>query len=964
MTKDIENYIAFCRLYIGDTPRATDEQIDSAINQFASMFAGVDQTEVKKSLLSLYTLPIGPYKTLLDSYNPGAGWLSANLNARKSEINWSFWERYKHYLRDKEKYQPGVIFQLDRLTDEILDNLYDPALFDTNFAKKGLVVGQVQSGKTSNFTGLICKAVDAGFNVIIVFAGLLDDLRTQTQNRLESCFLGFTTKDIERIQDEEKPGIGVGLIDNKPIAHAFTTVVSDFKETTVNSIGTNFQTKDPILFVVKKNGRILGNLHKWLSKKNLDAKSVLFIDDEADNASVNASRDRKKATSINQKIRDLLSLFRRNAYVGYTATPYANIFIDRNNENDLFPRHFIVNLPTPPSYLSPEKVFGLDNEDEQPLPIVKIIDDYKKFVPDHHKIGDINTLTYQNIPDSLKYAIRCFIISCAIRCHRGQKNKHNSMLIHISRYQIWQNEIKLIIDKLFKFYRNDILADDPQIYNQLKRDFEENYTYTTGDHTVEYRSYLQTTNEVINSQFSIIKDGIESICWDNVKEHLYHVVSKIEVRALNGSSEDSLAYEDHKDDGYYVIAIGGDKLSRGLTLEGLTISYFLRASKMYDTLMQMGRWFGYRPRYVDVCRLFISEEINRWFKHITIANNELREDFDYLWETNGTPQQFALKVRTSPGLMITSRLKMFSTKDIQVSWASTLVETYSLIRSKESVENNFKLTSNFLKKIGTRYTKSGIDDNRGYLWVDVEHENICDYIENFEIAETSRVKMNLEKMSEYIRTCVREYGELKSWRVVLRRNHELSELVTDNTDRALYTFVLSNGSEITGVCTNRTRVNSHEQDPQIYNLRNYHLISGPNDEFIDMNILDEDLSEALEETVELKRKQHSQNPAVKEWTKKYPSPTLVRKKYRSPNNPLLILYPLNPQKANYGIDIKETQNTIIFNQNDLPFIGFAIVFPNSKNSKGVMYKVNMVNDLEQTEINFEETNDNHYPNEE
>lgn len=964
MNKDIEKFVAHCRIAIGDAPFATDEKIDEAINIFAGVYPLVDKLEVKKNLLSLYTLPIGPYKTLLDSNNPGAGWLSANQNARKKEINWSFWDRYKFYLTEKEKYQPGVIFQLDRLTDEILDNLYDPAIFDTNFAKKGLVVGQVQSGKTSNFTGLICKAVDAGFNIIIVFAGMLDDLRTQTQNRLESCFLGFTTKDIERIQDDEKPGIGVGLPKNNLIAHAFTTVVSDFKETTINSIGTNFQTNDPILFVVKKNGKILANLHKWFSKKNLDTKSVLFIDDEADNASPNASGDRKKATSINQKIRDLLSLFRRNAYVGYTATPYANIFIDRTNENDLFPRHFIANLPTPQAYLSPEKVFGLDNEDEQPLPIVNIINDYKNFVPDKHKIGDTSSLTYQNIPDSLKYAIRCFILSCAVRCHRGQMNKHNSMLIHISRYQRWQNEIKIIIDKLFKFYKNDILADDPQIYSQLKRDFEENYICGTGVNQVEYRSYLQTTNEVINSQYSIIKDGVEPICWDDIKEHLYHVVTKIEVRALNGSSEDSLAYEDHKDDGYYVIAIGGDKLSRGLTLEGLTISYFLRASKMYDTLMQMGRWFGYRPRYVDVCRLFISEEINRWYKYITIANNELREDFDYLWETNGSPQQFALKVRTSPGLLITSRLKMFSTEDTQVSWASTLVETYSLIRSKESIENNYKLTSNFLKKLGTRYTKGGKDDSRGYLWVDIGHETICNYIESFEIAETSRLKMNFEKMSEYIKTCAKDYGELKSWRVVLRRNQETSEIIADSKELSSYSFTLSDGSKITGICTNRTRVNSHEQDPHIYNLRNYHLISGPNDEFIDMHILGEDLNEALEATKELKRKQYLKNPSAKKWDKKYPSPTLVRKEYRSPENPLLILYPLNPKRANCGIDIKETPNVILFNQNDLPFIGFAIVFPKSKNSKGITYKVNMVQDLMDTEINFEETNDNQYPDEE
>ena len=772
MQQDIEKYIDYCRLFIGDTFAATDKKIDEAVNQFAWMFPEIDKLEVKKRLMSLYTLPIAPYKTLLDSNNPGAGWLSTNNYARQLEIEWGFWNRYQKYLREKEKYQPGVIFQLDRLTNEILDNLYDPALVDTNFSKKGLVVGQVQSGKTSNFTGLICKAVDAGFNVVIVFAGILDDLRTQTQNRLENCFLGFTTKDIKRIQDNEKVGIGVGLIDNKPIAHAFTTIVSDFKESTVNSLGTNFQTKDPILFVVKKNGRILANLKRWLSKKDLDGKSVLFIDDEADNASVNTSKNKEKASSINSKIRDILTLFRRNAYVGYTATPYANIFIDRTDENDLFPRHFIVNLPTPPTYLSPEKVFGLDTGDEQPLPIVDIVKDYQDFVPDKHKLGERNSLYYQNIPESLKYAVRCFILACAVRCVRGQARKHNSMLIHLSRYQAWQNEIKLLVDRLFKFYKSDILADDANIYNQLKKDFEENYICGKGNTQMEYKSFVQTTSEVIDSQYATIKEGITPVKWNDVKDQLYYVISKIEVKALNGASTDCLAYEDHKEDGYYVIAIGGDKLSRGLTLEGLTISYFLRASKMYDTLMQMGRWFGYRPQYVDVCRLFVSEEIIFWFKNITIANNELREDFDYLWESKGSPQQFALKVRTSPGLLITSPLKMFSTKDVQVSWAATLVETYSLRRSKESIEKNFQLTSNFIQGLGYRYKKNGADDPRGYLWIDVSYRKVCDFIEHFEIAETSRIKMNLEKMSQYIMSCVNEYGELLSWRVILRNNDD------------------------------------------------------------------------------------------------------------------------------------------------------------------------------------------------
>ena len=957
MQQDIEKYIDFCRLYIGDNDTVTDNMIAKAVNQFASMFPDVDKLEVKKRLMSLYTLPIAPYKTLLDSNNPGAGWFSADNYARKQEIEWGFWNRYQKFLREKEKYQPGVIFQIDKLTNEILDNLYDPALVNINISKKGLVVGQVQSGKTSYFTGLICKSVDVGFNVVIVFAGILDDLRTQTQKRLEKCFLGFTTKDIERIQDNEKIGIGVGLIDNKPIAHAFTTVVSDFKESTVNSLGTNFQTKEPILFVVKKNGRILENLKRWLLSKELDGKSVLFIDDEADNASVNTSKDKKKASSINGKIRDVLKLFRRNAYVGYTATPYANIFIDRNDDNDLFPRHFIANIPTPPTYLSPEKVFGLDAEGGQPLPIVNIVKDYKDFVPDKHKLGDSGILCYQNIPNSLKYAIRCFIIACAVRCVRGQAKKHNDkeFIRNVKR------EIKKLVDRLFKFYKSEILADDAQIYDLLKKDFEENYVCGKGDLLMEYKSFVQTTSEVINSQYSVIKEGIEPVTWNQIKEQLYNVVSKIEVKALNGASADSLAYDEHEKDGYYVIAIGGDKLSRGLTLEGLTISYFLRASKMYDTLMQMGRWFGYRPHYIDVCRLFISEEINYWFKYITIANNELREDFDYLWESNGSPQQFALKVRTSPGLLITSPLKMFSTKDVQVSWAATLVETYSLKRTKESRDRNYHLASHFLQCLGQRYMKNNREDSRGYLWINVSPDKVCDFIEHFEIAETSRIKMNLEKMSQYIKSCVSEYGELLSWRVILR-NQEVNGDSPTNTDKSMY--CLADGT-LPGVCTNRTRVGIPEQDDDVYNLKNYHLISGPKDEFIDMDILEEDLSEALNETIKIKKEQHARNSSIKEWKEKYPSPTLVRQKYRSPNTPLLIIYPLNPEKANVrGFDGQIKQDVECFKQNDTPFIAFAIVFPNSKNSKGVKYKVNEVKDLIETEINFEETNDNQYPDEE
>lgn len=218
--------------------------------------------------------------------------------------------------------------------------------------------------------------------------------------------------------------------------------------------------------------------------------------------------------------------------------------------------------------------------------------------------------------------------------------------------------------------------------------------------------------------------------------------------------------------------------------------------------------------------------------------------------------------------------------------------------------------------------------------------------------------MNLEKMSQYIKSCVSEHGELLRWRVILRNNDHLK----NPDDRSVYN--LANGA-LPGTCTNRTRVGIPEQDDDVYNLKNYHLISGPKDEFIDMDILEEDLTAALNETKKIKKEQHAKNPSIKEWKEKYPSPTLVRQKYRSPNSPLLIIYPLNPEKANVvGFDGNIKRDVECFKQNDLPFMAFAIVFPNSKNSKGVKYRVNQVKDLVETEINFEKTNDNQYPDEE
>lgn len=923
--------INICQAIIGFKLGVSDDEINQAISDVTSipMYAGLDKTELKKSLLAIYNVKVDTYQ-ILEGRDARIPWLKEFKAERQSE--WLFWTRYKRYLAEQKHFAPEVISQLDDLTDRILDKLFNPQRDDVIINKKGLVVGQVQSGKTANYTGLICKAADAGFNLIIILAGIHNNLRSQTQTRIDEGFLGFDTQNTRAYDMNRTIRIGVGLIPgfDNAIANSYTTSTErgDFTKQAANTAGFNFNNPQPIILVIKKNVSVLKRLYSWLKSQSthdiIANKSLLLIDDEADNASINTSRDGDDPTAINKNICKIIKLFNRSAYVGYTATPFANIFIPLDKD-DLFPKDFIINLPAPDNYIGPEKVFGTSaNPDgnEDLLPIVFPVTDSDTFVPAGHKRDDPKP-TIDDIPKSLKTAIKCFIITCAIRIARGQENKHNSMLIHVSRFQAWQNHLKIIIDRLFKYYKSEIEANDPTIMEEFRQIFEED--------TPTYRSYCSITREIMNSPIlSRVDNRMRLHTWNEIKPLLYRAVQKIEVKSINGTSGDSLTYYENEKNGISVIAIGGDKLSRGLTLEGLSVSYFLRASKMYDTLMQMGRWFGYRPGYVDLCRLFTSNELNEWYRHITLASDELREEFRYLAESGGTPENYALKVRTHPGqLQITSISKMRHTRNIQVSWAGRLVETYQLLQNSISKRNNLAVTDSLLSELGT---PDRIKSD--YLWTGVSSDIICDYLSRFQLPE-SLTKVNLDLICDYIRE-LNEVGELISWNIAL-----MSKNVDQNT--CVHTF--SNGVQV-GCFIRRQAKDA--QNSKTYYIRKNHIVGNPTDEFIDLPA--DMLSDALDETRDRKFK------AGEEWKHDYPSPQLVRQEFRSKQTPLLMIYPLNPAFSNVSGLTDTTTDT----KNDEPFIGFAIAFPHSDTNKAVSYVANQVTDFAITEENFDNTNDNTY----
>ena len=929
MNEDFLIAIKICQSIIGLRTSVIDSEINDAVEKTISIYPNIDKETLKNEILSLYSIKVDTYQ-ILEGKERREPWLK-EFKAQKI-TDWVFWIRYSEYLEKQKKFAPNVIIELDRLTDSILDKLFNPKRSDIKISKKGLVVGQVQSGKTANYTGLICKAADAGFNFIIVLAGIHNNLRSQTQNRLDEGFLGFDTQYERAYSLNKTTKIGVGLIPcyEKAIANSYTTSLEkgDFTSRSANTAGFNFNSPQPILLVIKKNASVLERLDNWLKAHETNGlitnKSLLIIDDEADNASINTNKKELDPTKINKFICSIIDRFSKSSYVGYTATPFANIFIPQN-DNDLFPRDFIINISAPSNYIGPEKVFGISNEpdenDNELLPIVFPIKDYNDFVPTGHKRDDAKP-EFKDIPKSLKYAIKCFIITCSIRIARGHEAKHNSMLIHVSRFQIWQNHIKDLVEKYFLFCKQEIESDDSQIIDEFRKIFEED--------TETYKSYKSITSEIKKSKYSDIDNHLIIHSWEEIKPLLYKAVQKIDVKSINGSSADSLTYYDNEKNGISVIVIGGDKLSRGLTLEGLSISYFLRASKMYDTLMQMGRWFGYRPGYVDLCRLFTSDDLNEWYRHITIASEELRSDFDYLANINGTPEDYALKVRNHPGqLQITSVSKMRYTNQIQVSWAGRLIETYQLPMDKKIKKANLDETKIFISKLG----QYNIKDNN-YLWTNISADLICDYFSNFNVAESLK-KVDLELICSYIQE-LNNYGELTSWSVALMNK--------TTVPGSVYTF----NNNIKVGCFDRNR--AEDTNWNTYYIRKNHILGNQKDEFID---LEEDiLNKALIRTKEIKKK----------WgDKDYPSPEIVRKEFRPKQKPLLIIYPLNPECANVkDFNNEIIPNTLTFSNTDEPFIGFAISFPSSNVNIAISYTANQIADFADTELNFDNENDNIY----
>lgn len=704
-----------CKNHEGELDRA---HIEQTVRSLASIHNFEEHTieEVIKKVESRLVTSMDEGVSLVDIEDDhDEEWVNG-----KEDVSWNYWNEYKEQLL-VEGWGDKVLHTLGEVTDRILGLLKDPQT-PGEWDRRGLVIGHVQSGKTANYIGLVSKAADAGYRFIIVIAGIHNNLRKQTQKRIDEGFVGLSG------DGEKIVRVGVGkrnLSREDPVP--LTNTASDFNKKVAAAHSADLELYEkagrPAILVIKKNVSTLKRVHGWLRDLNADQNGqisnipMLLIDDEADNASINTNKPELDPTQTNKWIRQMLMLFKKSCYVGYTATPFANIFINPKDEDEmlgdeLFPRDFIYCLDAPSNYFGADKVFI---DDDISRGVLRTISDAEDYIPLSHKRHD----SIPDLPPSAKRAIKTFILAKAIRIIRRQDDKHSSMMINVSRFVDTQRQVRDHVSH----YMNEL---QDAIFSNYKKPVKE-----------ALRSKVVAELKVVfDAEFSDCKET-----WEQVQRCLYFASDEMKTYLVNSKSDEALDYGKYEEtgDALSAIVIGGLSLSRGLTLEGLIVSYMYRNSKMYDTLMQMGRWFGYRPGYDDLCRVYLSEDSQGWYSHIAEASEDLRQQIKQMRRDGFSPKDFGLYVRAHPdALIVTALNKMRHAEKKSLSGPLCLDnkfrETYVLPKDSSINSKNLELMGTLYSYLEKNFGSASVDEKYAkgsHCWRNVSTWDILDFIEKF-----------------------------------------------------------------------------------------------------------------------------------------------------------------------------------------------------------------------------------------
>lgn len=636
------------------------------------------------------------------------------LSQEKPDINWFYWDRYRDYLRNKKHWSRDTLRSMDRDTDNILNGIANPKTKDP-FDRRGLVVASVQSGKTANYIGLISKAADAGYKIIIVMAGIYNVLRNQTQERIEDGFVGYDLV--------SKKYVGVGSSrQRRPLLG--TSRIRDFNKATEDTMRgvTSGHIREPLVFVIKKNTNSLREISLWLENNCKDDGPLLLIDDEADNASINVKYGKGEISKINGQIRKILGLFTQSAYIGYTATPFANVLIDSKSTDDeagddIFPRSFIYTLEQLTAYFGAEKIFG-DIDETNPKYIRWILDDDES-QGIKRRSGD----TLKELPQSLEQAIDTFIIACSIRVLSGDADEHMTMMVNMSPFRTVQHSIYYLIEDYVDLLRRSINS----------------YAGLPSSIALSSSAKLRELKQVWEQEYADAP-----FTWEEVLKTLQETIRPITLAEINSQSKDALDYTRTPQ---RVIAIGGYRLSRGLTLEGLLVSYYARNARAYDSLMQMARWFGYRFGYENLCRIWMTEQSARWYAYVANATAELTNEVRAMCTAHSTPMDYGLRIKSSPDtLMITARNKMGAgteVKPARVKLDGAFIETTAFDRNPLTLQYNEDLAKDLLVQLQAHHcmpdSEYSTSNGRpsGTLIRNVSSDLIRDYISRYKNSSES-----------------------------------------------------------------------------------------------------------------------------------------------------------------------------------------------------------------------------------
>lgn len=681
------------------------------------------------------------------------------------------WPRLRTFLLDRKGWDLEEVDDLDMASDKILSHLEDPragrATSLPSFRSQGLVLGYVQAGKTANYTALIAKAADCGYRLIVVLAGIHNSLRQQTQRRLD-LELGLV--------DDPK---GVGLpTESEQVWWSITnsSLQGDFNP------GTDagpLQVGARGIMVVKKNATVLRRIRQWLEGRVPPDLPVLIIDDEADQASINLNPDQidlvpadmesasyeeeLDPSTINGLIRGISESFGRVAYVAYTATPFANVLIHPDATNsrvgaDLFPRDFIISLDRPAKYVGAERIFGraaLETEEDavDGLDIVRIVEDVE--VPHLAPRSRDASSWVPTITPSLRDAIYDWILATAARNHRLGDGV-SSMLIHTTHRIQQQLDLGDLVRSEVVAIRNEWRYDRQALRPLLEAKWE-------GD----FRRITSSVDVSLDASFKDVERELSAILGKS---------DGIRVKVLNSQSQDVLDYE--SDPFMKVILIGGNRLSRGLTLENLMTSFYVRGARAYDTLLQMARWFGFRQDYVDLTRLWATQELVSNFRHLSLVEEDLRDQIKIYERSGLTPEQVAPRIRSHPSMLVTARNRMGSAEVVRQSYAGQLLQTFRFnLEDPEWLRANEECTIDLIRSLAPALDRDSSPEGRP-TWNAVPWDYVEGFLRRFRTAQ-DRVSFDADTAASYIRRQATGFGELLTWTVtvrgLLRGDHDLGD---------------------------------------------------------------------------------------------------------------------------------------------------------------------------------------------